>query len=67
MMGRKLAILASAILPWVVESGFWRMNCGKIQVGRIDPVVNPGTISGHVHNIVGGYSWFIPEVPCTMC
>jgi hypothetical protein len=43
-------------LSWLVDAGFWRMNCGKIQVGRIDPVVSPGSISTHVHNIVGAYS-----------
>lgn len=55
-MGRNFAILAASILPGLAEAGFWRMNCGKIQVGRLDPVVSPGAISSHVHNIVGGYS-----------
>lgn len=39
-----------------VQAGFWRMNCGRMLTGRVDPVVNPGAISAHAHNIVGGYS-----------
>jgi hypothetical protein len=54
-MAHSMVILMIS-LPWLVQAGFWRMNCGKIQVGRIDPVVSPGSISGHVHNIVGAYS-----------
>jgi len=33
---------------------FWRMSCGIIQTGRIDPVVSPGKIAGHAHKIAGG-------------
>ncbi|QIW99016.1 hypothetical protein AMS68_004534 [Peltaster fructicola] len=33
---------------------FWRMNCAVVHTGRIDPIINPGTVSGHVHTIVGG-------------
>ncbi|KAF2721327.1 WSC-domain-containing protein, partial [Polychaeton citri CBS 116435] len=32
---------------------FWRMNCAKIQIGRVDPVISPGQVSGHVHTLVG--------------
>ncbi|OCT50818.1 WSC domain-containing protein [Cladophialophora carrionii] len=32
---------------------FWRMVCSTVQVGRIDPIVNPGGISGHCHTIAG--------------
>jgi hypothetical protein len=49
-------LATAALLGGEVEAGFWRMNCGKIQTGRIDPIVNPGAISSHVHNVVGGYS-----------
>ncbi|KAK0512548.1 hypothetical protein JMJ35_004565 [Cladonia borealis] len=35
------------------SDAFWRMSCGIIQTGRIDPVVSPGKISGHVHKIAG--------------
>lgn len=45
-----------AILMPAVQAGFWRMNCGKILTGRVDPVGSPSSVSSHVHNIVGGYS-----------
>ncbi|KAL2393243.1 hypothetical protein ABEF93_001754 [Exophiala dermatitidis] len=32
---------------------FWRMVCGTVQVGRIDPIISPGGISGHCHTIAG--------------
>lgn len=35
---------------------FWRMNCAVVQTGRIDPLVNPGTVAAHAHTIVGGSS-----------
>lgn len=35
-------------------SAFWRMECGISQVGRIDPIVAPDTISSHVHKLSGG-------------
>ncbi|KAF2404432.1 WSC-domain-containing protein [Trichodelitschia bisporula] len=34
--------------------GFWRMNCANIQLGRIDPIVAPGKVAGHVHTAQGG-------------
>ncbi|EXJ91928.1 hypothetical protein A1O3_00478 [Capronia epimyces CBS 606.96] len=36
-----------------VVDAFWRMNCGLAQTGRIDPIINPGAISGHVHILSG--------------
>lgn len=38
---------------------FWRMNCGIIQLGRVDPIVNYDGVSGHVHIIGGPNSWFV--------
>ncbi|KAI1853724.1 hypothetical protein JX266_001708 [Neoarthrinium moseri] len=40
-----------AIFPLV--NGFWRMSCGIIQTGRIDPIVNPGSIAAHAHKVSG--------------
>ncbi|KAH7165787.1 hypothetical protein EDB81DRAFT_264308 [Dactylonectria macrodidyma] len=35
-------------------NAFWRMECpGRVGVARIDPIVNPGTISMHAHSIHG--------------
>jgi hypothetical protein len=33
---------------------FWRAACSVVQTGRIDPILSPDTISGHVHKIAGG-------------
>jgi len=51
-----------------VANAFWRMNCAIVNTGRIDPLVNPGTVAAHAHTIVGGsskslafqYAWYIP-------
>ncbi|KAI1617496.1 WSC domain-containing protein [Exophiala viscosa] len=32
---------------------FWRMRCGTVQVGRVDPIISPGGVSGHAHTIAG--------------
>jgi hypothetical protein len=33
---------------------FWRMECpGRVGLARIDPIVNPGGVSKHVHAIHG--------------
>jgi hypothetical protein len=37
------------------SDAFFRMSCpGRIVRDRIDPIVNPGKIAGHVHTIAGG-------------
>lgn len=33
---------------------FWRAACSVVQTGRIDPILSPDTISGHVHKLAGG-------------
>ncbi|KAI1338944.1 WSC-domain-containing protein [Xylariaceae sp. FL0016] len=45
-----LAFLALHVLS---VDAFWRMVCGLIQTGRMDPIVNPGTLSSHVHKVSG--------------
>lgn len=47
----QLALVASAFLG--VVDAFWRMNCGIIQTGRLDPILNPGAVSSHSHKISG--------------
>ncbi|KAI9847201.1 MAG: hypothetical protein M1837_003065 [Sclerophora amabilis] len=54
--------------------GFWRLSCNLIQTGRIDPVVNPGRTSGHVHKISGASNINIDstyeslqKASCTSC
>ncbi|PRP84352.1 putative WSC domain protein [Planoprotostelium fungivorum] len=65
------------------EAPFWKVFCNSEQVfrGRLDSIVNPGTLSGHVHKVFGG-SHFSSSVvgrtpleefavtksaPCTTC
>lgn len=45
-----LITLLSSISP---VAAFWRLPCGKIQLGRLDPIISPGTVAGHVHTISG--------------
>ena len=49
---------AAVVLGFLVGSSqaFWRLSCGIVQAGRIDPIVTPGKISGHAHKIAGGGS-----------
>lgn len=53
------ALTALALLYARNANAFWRMNCGIIQRGRIDPLVSPGAIAAHVHTIVGGSSEYM--------
>lgn len=37
------------------SEAFFRMSCpGRLVRERLDPVINPGKIAGHVHTISGG-------------
>ena len=48
----KTGLLALSISP---VSAFWRIACpGRLVQERIDPIVNPGAVSAHVHTIAGG-------------
>ena len=48
---------AIAILMLLLASygqAYWRLEChGIAGIGRVDPLVNPGEISSHVHSIKG--------------
>ncbi|KAK4945184.1 hypothetical protein LTR10_015610 [Elasticomyces elasticus] len=46
-----LAILLS--LTFGNVHAFWRMRCGTVQFGRVDPIISPGGVAGHVHTIAG--------------
>ncbi|KAF2644046.1 hypothetical protein P280DRAFT_466734 [Massarina eburnea CBS 473.64] len=35
-------------------TAFFTITCPRIVRDRLDPIVSPGRVSGHVHNIVGG-------------
>ncbi|KAI7062997.1 hypothetical protein KC319_g19616, partial [Hortaea werneckii] len=45
---------AALALPFVATvDAFFRINCGVIQTGRVDSVVNPGSYAEHAHTLVG--------------
>lgn len=48
------AILAAfALLPGATRA-FWILDHGSLTQDRLDPIVEAGRVSSHVHNIVGG-------------
>ena len=45
----------AATLFFAQASAFWRLPCHvPITVERLDPIVSPGKVSGHVHTVMGG-------------
>lgn len=49
------ALVACFTLLPTFTSAFWRLPCrGRTGVARLDPIVDPGEISPHVHVIHGG-------------
>lgn len=48
-------IWAFALQPHLAYA-YWRMACSTVQTGRVDPILDLGTVSGHVHKIAGGNS-----------
>jgi len=47
---------ALSILAFAAPSAaYWRMPCpGRVVTERIDPIIDPGQVSGHVHTVSGG-------------
>lgn len=44
--------VAALVVP---SHAYWRMSCpGRLMNERADPIVSPGAIAGHVHQIAGG-------------
>ncbi|KAF4511266.1 hypothetical protein G6O67_003078 [Ophiocordyceps sinensis] len=56
-------------------NAFWRMECpGRVGLARMDPIVNPGEFSNHVHSIHGSSGFYgnatCPDLQagqCTSC
>lgn len=47
-----LALLGA--FPLLVQA-MWKMPCpGTVVSERLDPVIQPGVVSGHLHRVVGG-------------
>jgi hypothetical protein len=47
-----LLVLVLTVGLTYVEA-YWRMQCGIIQTGRIDPILSFGQVSSHVHKLSG--------------
>ncbi|CAF9922732.1 MAG: hypothetical protein HETSPECPRED_005133 [Heterodermia speciosa] len=54
-MSIRLQSLALLVLGVLVQNSaaYFRMSCSRMRIGRIDPVVNFGKVSPHVHKISG--------------
>ena len=53
MFSTKTLLLALGLAA--SSDAFFRMSCpGRTVRERLDPIVNPGAVSGHVHTISGG-------------
>lgn len=61
-------------LAAVPANAFFLMPCWPVSTQRVDPIVNPGNVSSHVHQIAGG-NGFAPAMnysdtqaaDCTTC
>ncbi|CAD0114683.1 unnamed protein product [Aureobasidium uvarum] len=55
-----LSLAVSALSLAGSADAFWRLPCrGRSGVGRLDPIMDPGKVSDHVHVIHGGSSMFL--------
>ena len=55
-----LSLAVSALTLAGSADAFWRLPCrGRTGVGRLDPIMDPGEVSDHVHVIHGGNSMFL--------
>ncbi|KAJ5737675.1 uncharacterized protein N7483_002800 [Penicillium malachiteum] len=63
-----------AIFP-LFTSAFWRLPCrGRTGLARLDPIIDPGQLSSHVHSVHGGGNFgmdsdmqILRESNCTSC
>jgi hypothetical protein len=49
-----IAQLATLTTTLAGEDFFVMSQCATLTVARIDPIVNPGKVAKHVHNVCGG-------------
>ncbi|BGP13573.1 hypothetical protein JCM10213_008710 [Rhodosporidiobolus nylandii] len=55
MFGSTSLLVAALVAGASSVEAFWRLPCGNnLVTERIDPIVSPGAVSGHVHTILGG-------------
>ncbi|KAI7498899.1 WSC-domain-containing protein [Hortaea werneckii] len=66
--------VALAFLFVATVDAFFRIDCGVIQTGRVDSVVNPGSYAEHAHTLVGSANIGVNSTydtlynsPCSSC
>ena len=62
MFSKQLGGASLALSVFLTEpaSAYWRMSCmGVAGIARIDPIVSPNEMSGHVHTIKGASGMLI--------
>ncbi|KAK4964909.1 hypothetical protein LTR66_012202 [Elasticomyces elasticus] len=70
-----VSLILAAIFLVQGATAFWRMPCrSRIGLARLDPLMDPGKLSDHVHTIHGGGNFGISSAPqdlvnstCTSC
>ncbi|GAA6026743.1 hypothetical protein JCM8097_005827 [Rhodosporidiobolus ruineniae] len=75
MLGRSLVAVALALSGASSVEAFWRLPCNNpLTIERADPIVSPGSVGGHVHNILGGSNFGLSTTfeelrasECTSC
>ncbi|KAJ5272486.1 hypothetical protein N7478_007611 [Penicillium angulare] len=71
----KTAFMACLAIFPIYADAFWRLPCrGRTGLARIDPIVDPGEVSSHVHSVHGGGNFGLSsdmdtlrESDCTSC
>ncbi|KAJ5536109.1 hypothetical protein N7513_009295 [Penicillium frequentans] len=71
----KTALVAGLAIFSGVADAFWRLPCrGRTGLARLDPIVDPGKISSHVHSVHGAGNFgmssnseTLRESNCTSC
>ena len=54
-----LTFLWPLALRPALSIAYWRMACSVSQTARVDLILSPGQVSGHVHKFAGGSSQWI--------
>ncbi|KAI1773881.1 WSC-domain-containing protein [Hypoxylon cercidicola] len=69
-----LRALLSTLIVLPGATAYWRMSCGLIQTGRLDPNISPGAVSAHVHKVSGASNFGLSNTyedllasRCTSC
>ncbi|XDG07297.1 hypothetical protein ABKA04_006912 [Annulohypoxylon sp. FPYF3050] len=69
-----IGILSTSSIFLPGADAYWRMSCGLIQTGRLDPNVSPGSVSAHVHKVSGASNFGLSNTyedlinsRCTSC